>query len=398
MTITAQAQDFQQLLNAVDKIEANLKMLVEKEAATRAAEIAKLRTEVGAQPGASTTNENSPWVIQLRQELDSLRIEVAKLATASKQLASADEQGVTATVPSSTQVEALTAGLTSLNDRLEKYVNTEATDPKDAAPSHETSATAKPVAGLEVFGFVAASAVDDRNASRSTFGVDEMELDVQHDFAEKATVRADIEYKGDAAGKFNMDLEQGYVLYNIGSNQKWTFSFGKFNAPFGFEAVDAPDRYQYSYAAVSKYAVPGNLTGAMLHTQFTKVIGATAFFVNGWDVSADNNSGKTWGTHWEFTPRDNMYAGLAAITGPEQDNRTDSRRSVLDLCLNYDVTPSLMFGGEANYGMESKILDNGSDARWFGFLLMSYVGLSEDLHLAMRLDYLKDYDGYSERL
>jgi hypothetical protein len=248
--------------------------------------------------------------------------------------------------------------------------------------------------GLKLSGFVSASAIDDRNSNRSTFGLDETELDVEHSFSDKATVRADIEYVNDGTGSLNMDLEQGYLSYNLGSAQKWTFSFGKFNAPIGFESADAPGRHQHSYAAVSTYALPGNLTGASLSTQFSTAVDAIVYVVNGWDVNSDNNSGKTWGMRWGFTPIADLNFGLSAVTGPEQADRTDSHRSVFDLDLTYQITPTFLFGGEANYGMESKVLTNGEDAKWFGFLLTSNIGLSGNVNLTMRADYLKDYKGH----
>jgi hypothetical protein len=388
----AMAQDFQQLLNAVDKVEANLKSLVEKEATARTAEINKLRQELGGRPAGSVASDSNPLVIQLRQEFDSLRSEVAKLATATRQLASADNEGGVGSVPSTSQVDALTAGLTSLNTRLESYLSPDREIPKPTSAREESEPSVLP--GLTMFGFVDASANDDRNTDRSTFGLDEMELDLEHDFNNKATVRADIEYLNDGVGRFNMDLEQGYLACNFGAADQWTFSFGKFNAPIGFESCDAPDRYQHSYAALSTYGLPKNLTGALLHAKLSPVVDAALYLVNGWDVNADNNSGKTWGMRWGLEPINSFNIGFSAITGPEQADRTDSRRSVFDVDLTYNVTPTCMIGGEVNYGMESKVLASNGDANWFGFLLMNNVSLSSNINLTTRVDYLKDLDGF----
>ena len=183
------------------------------------------------------------------------------------------------------------------------------------------------------------------------------------------------------------------MSYNLGSSQKWSFKFGKFNAPVGFESVDAPSRYQHSYAAISTYSIPANLTGMSLCTQFSQTVDAIIYMCNGWDINSDNNSAKTIGMRWGFTPLTDLNFGLSAITGPEQTDRTDSRRSVFDMDLTYQITPSFLLGGEVNYGMESKIQANGDDAKWFGFLLMSNIGLSGNVNLTMRADYLKDYDG-----
>ncbi len=394
LTGTVIAQDFQQLLGAVDRVEANLKALVEKEASARAADIAKLRKELTGQTVAGVSADSNAVFAQFKRDLDSLRAEVSKLSVARQQLASADPEGVTATTSTSSEIAELTEGLTALNAHLESYVNSSLTPPETELVKTDNVSDRSALSGIKLSGFLNASAIDDRNSDRSTFGLDETELDVEHSFSDKATVRADIEYVNDGSGEFNMDLEQGYLSYNLGSTQKWTFSFGKFNAPLGFESCDAPGRYQHSYAAISTYAVPCNLTGASMYTQFSPAVDAIVYVVNGWDVNSDNNSGKTWGTRWGFTPIADLNFGLSAITGPEQLDRTDSRRSVFDLDLTYHVTPSYLIGGEANYGIESKVLADGNDAKWFGFLLMSNIDLSSNVNLTTRFDYMKDYKGY----
>ena len=63
------AQDFQQLLSAVDRVETNLKALVEKEATARAADIAKLRKELTGQATSGTAPETNPIYTQLRSGL-----------------------------------------------------------------------------------------------------------------------------------------------------------------------------------------------------------------------------------------------------------------------------------------------------------------------------------------
>lgn len=391
---TTIAQDFQQLLNAVDRVETNLKALVEKEASARTADIAKLRKELTGQTVAGAPADSNPVFAQFKRDLESLRAEVSMLFAERQQLASIDPDGVSVTASAAGEIAGLTEGLTALNTRLETYLTAGLTPPETELVKTEEVANKSALHGINLFGFVSASAIDDRNTDRSTFGVDETELDVEHNLSDKATVRADIEYVNDGTGSINMDLEQGYLSYDLGSTQNWTFSFGKFNAPIGFESADAPGRYQHSYAALSTYALPANLTGASLYTKFSPTVDAIVYLVNGWDVDSDNNSGKTWGMRVGFTPIADLNFGLSVVTGAEQADRTDSRRSVFDLDLTYQITPTFLFGGEANYGMESKVLANGEDARWFGFLLMSNVGLSENINLTMRADYLKDYDGH----
>jgi hypothetical protein len=156
---TAMAQDFQQLLNAVDRVEANLKALVEKEASARTADIAKVRKELTGQSVVGAPADSNPVFGQFRRELDSLRAEVGKLAVARQQLASAELQGVAVTTPTAAQVEGLTDGLAALNERLESYLNSSMT-PEPEKEHNPAKAVAEPslLPGISLFGFVSASA------------------------------------------------------------------------------------------------------------------------------------------------------------------------------------------------------------------------------------------------
>ncbi len=52
------------------------------------------------------------------------------------------------------------------------------------------------------------------------------------------------------------DLEQGYVAWRPGFASRWLLTFGKLNAPMGFELPDAPDMYQFSHALVFDLDLP----------------------------------------------------------------------------------------------------------------------------------------------
>lgn len=71
------SQDFGQLLAAVDKLEANLKAMVEKESSARATAISELRSEISQTPSGGA----GPWK-QLQADLKALRAEVQLLKQA----------------------------------------------------------------------------------------------------------------------------------------------------------------------------------------------------------------------------------------------------------------------------------------------------------------------------
>lgn len=383
------AQNLDALLKAVDKIEASLSQMVEKETATRNKQIAELKASIagldGSAPAGGVTEEQ---LADVMAELVALRVEVQSLKRSlsnnAKQLASIDPDSWVSPGASEEQVDEVSRKLEAINDRLSTMSAS-----GDHPPSH-----AERWNGIEFSGFVDASDFNDHNSGEASFGLDQVEVDITKEFSGKASLRADIEYVSDGAGGFGMDLEQGYLTYNLGSATSWSFNFGKFNAPIGFELLDAPDMYQYSHALVFNLGLPTNLTGMMVTAEFPAVIDWTFYVVNGWDVNTDNNKEKTIGTRVGITPVSNLNFGFSAISGAELDDNNSSRRTVFDWDLTYNPFDFWTVGWEFNYGIETKVLapDNAS-GNWLGFLVMNNWSLGDRFGLTARVDYFDDQDG-----
>lgn len=408
-------QDFSQLLEAVDKLEVNLKALVAQESADRNKQVNNLRKEVDQLKQNKSGPVNNTLLGNIKGELARLRKEVKYLSQAgtgssslfsqsdwmtmvndveflksenlylrslltdnSQQLASLND----GSFPSSSSNEQLAERLNTLNERLQEVLAGQHNSPEGDI-----------VHNINFSGFVDASDYNDHNSGEASFGLDQVEIDIIKEFSGQSLLRADIEYVSDGVGGFNMDLEQGYLSYNLGSRQTWSFTFGKFNAPIGFELLDAPDMYQYSHALVFDNGLPTNLTGLMVSTSFPSVVDWSFYLVNGWDVNSDNNKDKTFGTRLGFTPVENLNFGFSAISGPEQDNNNSSRRTVFDIDLTYNPIEIWTIGGEFNYGHESKIMPDGSAGNWNGFLLMNNVALGDRFGITTRFDYFNDSDG-----
>lgn len=440
IAVPISAQDFEQLLKAVDKLEASLQERLDQESRQRQQEVEQLRTEIAdvkqepqdsrqfdeireqlAAIQASQSNSvDTAWRNQMERRIEGLSEQIAALATQQTQPAAGitDEDlavilsdiawlkaentrlnelleggsqfvstDAMAIPPAERQrVEDLTERLTVLNEQLERVID------RDKAQTDPASVPG-PFDGLSIGGFIDASNFSDFNTSENSFGLDQVEVDIGHDFSSRAQVQADIEYVSDGQGGFNLDLEQGYFTYAVGSHEQWQFQFGKFNAPIGFESVDPPDMYQYSGGLVGSYCLPTNLTGLLVRTQVGSSVQWAAYAVNGWDVNTDNNQDKTLGTRLGVNPFTNLGLGLSTISGPERDNNNSSRRTVIDLDLTYVVTESWLWGGDFNYGTETNVLADGGDADWTGFLVMTNIGFAERWAVTGRFDYLNDRHG-----
>jgi hypothetical protein len=200
---------------------------------------------------------------------------------------------------------------------------------------------------VEVSGFVDASYtysdIDDAN----TFSLDQVEIDLSKSLGDIGTLRADLEWVSDGEGGFTLDAEQGYVTLDLGMGRGDgnypTLTFGKFNAPIGFELLDAPDMYQFSHALVFDNGLPTNLTGAMLSMDLGNGVDVVVHLSNGWDQNVDANTDKMIGGRLGYSHEELGGIGFSAMRGDEKE--LVGNLTVYDIDLTLTPAPELLIGG-----------------------------------------------------
>lgn len=241
-----------------------------------------------------------------------------------------------------------------------------------------------------ITGFADASYLYDANAEQGEFGVDQVEVDLEHQAGERTLVRADLEWVKDGED-FVAQVEQAYMAYTCGGG--YTFTFGKFNAPIGFELLDAPDMYQFSHALVFDYGLPTNLTGFSVACDLGEAFDVVAYGVNGWDANEAKGKNLTYGGRLGYAAPCGATAGVSAISGKEEDDASSSfTRTVLDVDLGFEKG-AWLFGGEFNRGKVT--LADDSEQEWSGFLVMTRYAANEWLGFTVRYDRFDDGDGYA---
>jgi hypothetical protein len=243
-------------------------------------------------------------------------------------------------------------------------------------------------ADTELSGFVDGSYFYDHNGNAGEFGIDQVELDIAHHASEKTTLRADLEWLKDGEG-FVAQVEQGYMAYTHDSGI--TVTFGQFNAPIGFELLDAPDIYQFSHSLVFDYGVPTNVTGLSAARALGARLDVVGYVCNGWDRNFEDNRNPTFGGRLGYTSPAGAGLGLSAISGKEKDGPDAFDRTVLDVDLTYE-TGAWLFGGEFNQGFVTVADDTDRD--WTAFLVMTHLTASNWLGFTGRFDWFDDKDGF----
>ena len=252
--------------------------------------------------------------------------------------------------------------------------------------------------GFEISGFVDSSYSVNDNMDTNTFGLDQIEINITKKITDWASLRFDLQHcpntgQTACAGSGGDDsIEQGYLTLTAPVANGVTFTFGKFNAPIGFELLDAPDMYQYSHALVFDNGLPTNLTGLMASTSLSEMIDISVYVVNGWDNNPDGNKNKTIGGRIGITPMKDINVGFSAISGDDSDVAGENL-TVFDVDGTITVIPNLTVGLELNWGTEDKGSTTGTDGDWFGFLVMGHYDYSDWGGITLRYDYFNDEDG-----
>jgi hypothetical protein len=126
------------------------------------------------------------------------------------------------------------------------------------------------------------------------FSVDQVEVDLQRMENENLLLRADLDFGDDGLGGWTAAVEQAFLRLDLGLPVPTTLVAGRFNAPIGFESLDAPDMFQYSHALVFDYGLPVNFTGARLDVTLPAELDLKLILANGWDNNTDTDMEKTF--------------------------------------------------------------------------------------------------------
>ncbi|MCP4633806.1 MAG: DUF3138 family protein [candidate division Zixibacteria bacterium] len=282
---------------------------------------------------------------------------------------------------------------------------------------------------LQLTGFVDGSYDYNVPTGHNSFGFDQLEVNVQRNIGKIGSVRADIEWINDGTGGFNLDAEQGYVTFSPEFMGPLSLAFGKFNAPLGFEQLDAPDMYQFSHSLVFNYGLPHNLTGAMFSADLSQSWDMSVYLCNGWDQNVDINTGKTIGGRLGYAHQSLFNTGFSVIHGAQSFSEGNFL-TVLDWDLTANLTSWWLLGCEVNYGMHkgasapngssiggvsalgrwdiddnpqslnivyqnaetAALVDSDNTSRWVGMMLMNHWDYNEWGGITLRYDYFEDQD------
>ncbi len=232
----ASAQDFNALLEAVDKIEASLAKLVQQEAATRDKQIAELKALIEERDAPATTGGvTEEQLIDIMTELAALRVEVAglrrSLSDNADQLASIDPDSWVSPGASDEQVEMLAQRLASLDEKVETQIISQTKSP--AKPVSKPSGPKTAVNGrLYSHGMVGFA---NGGEGESEFGLSRAYVTLKSKLSSFASLRVTTDFKA-IDDKYNIILKYAYLDWAPG------FASGYAKMRLGLQATQYIDQ------------------------------------------------------------------------------------------------------------------------------------------------------------
>jgi hypothetical protein len=191
-----------------------------------------------------------------------------------------------------------------------------------------------------------------------------------------------------------VDLTESYINYVAPFGSGIKLQFGKFVTYHGAEVIEAKDDFNYSRSFLFNYAIPFTHTGFMAGYTFSKAFSANVYVVNGWDVTNDNNKGKTFGTSFVVTPIEPFTMNFGFLYGPEQPNNSSNYRFLFDWVGTFKATKNLTFMVNTDYAHEDKDpLNGGRNSKWYGVAGYVKYDFTDWFSTSIRAEYFDDKDG-----
>lgn len=165
---------------------------------------------------------------------------------------------------------------------------------------------------------------------------------------------------------------------------------GVYPSHIGMEYFQTKDNWNYTRSwlgELSPYYQAGFKAALPLSDRWS----AQLHLLNGWQVIADNNDGKSVGAQLAYNAG-NLSVSLNGIVGPELAGNDDDVRAMADLVATYKLTPGFSLGLALDGAREGRT--DGDSVSWGGVGLYARFSPPESRSaLALRGEYYKDEDG-----
>ena len=243
---------------------------------------------------------------------------------------------------------------------------------------------------LTISGFAVGSGLWDRNTQQNGLIASKIGLSLFRPWSDQlylfAQLTTHLEKPDSGPAETHIEIDNLIINWTPAKLSQLSLSFGRFDAPVGFERDDEPLNLIPTASFTFENARPVKFTGLMARYTINPKLSVLGLVANGWDQEVDNNSGKTVGFKVQTFPSGGLALAGGAFYGPEEDSTNGGQRTLLTADFTWQPIDRLIFQGEAHRGTQQ-------GTSWTGVVGEGFVKLGRATALTVRGDVLRDPDG-----
>jgi len=261
-----------------------------------------------------------------------------------------------------------------------------------AAQDRDVSLSEQP--GLAISGFAVGLGSYDRNLARNSAIGSKLAVSLFRPWSDHlylfGQLTTHLEQHDSGEAHTHIEIDNLIVNWTPPGASALTLSFGRFDAPIGYERDDEPLNLIPTTSFNFELARPVKFTGLMARYTANPKVQLIGLVANGWNTEVDNNSGKTAGLRVLVFPTAGVAVGAGALYGPEEDATNGAQRTLLAADATLQPTPKFVFQVEGNRGSQR---DAGASLTWTGAVATAFWRASRSMGFSVRGEILDDADG-----
>jgi hypothetical protein len=190
-------------------------------------------------------------------------------------------------------------------------------------------------------------------------------------------------------------IQHASVSYLAPVGKGLRIDVGKFVTHIGGETIESIKNRNFSHSYYYTYGIPFQDTGVRVNYAFSPKLYGEFYALKGWNVTFDNNSGKTFGLTLGYTPNPKLGVYANYMGGPERNGNSRDRRDLGDFQIVYSPTSTLQAMVNIDIGKDENAVAPGKAAKWRG--VTSYVrkNIKGRFFPTVRAEYYNDRDGFT---
>ena len=241
-----------------------------------------------------------------------------------------------------------------------------------------------------VSGFAVGDASYDRNLAQNGALASKLALSLFRPWSDQlyffGQLTTHVDVQDSQPADTHVEIDNLIVSWTPARASALTLSFGRFDAPIGFERDDEPLNLIPTTSFTFENARPVKFSGLMARYAVNPRISVIGLVANGWNAEADNNSGKTAGFKLQVFPASGLAIAGGVLYGPEEDSTNGSQRTLLTGDGTWQPMNRFILQAEAHHGSQS-------GATWTGAVAQAFWRLGRSTGVTVRGDVLDDPDG-----